>query len=203
MRTTPLRIVTPGPRTTSIKRPTPAKPVVRPIDLRSPVPIKRAPIVYPKRPVIIKPKPVRSSSSSGGGRPKSSATVKPTSVKLNSLGASLDRRDLKEHQIVNNAVQKELKTKQELAKAQGLKEKVKQEALKNEGIAEKVDQEKYKTEKLKAQTQMISTGKGLIWLGVLVGGYFFVTKVLMKDKLLAKNKKLSTKGAKKLSAASA
>lgn len=108
------------------------------------------------------------------------------------MEGTITGRDLKEHLVVNKAIQHELKTKQEVQKARGFRKKVQQEELKTEGIAQKVDQEKFKTEKLKAQTQMISTGKGLIWIGVFIGGYFFVTKVLMKD-FKPQNKAIQTK----------
>ena len=107
--------------------------------------------------------------------------MQPSAIKIKNLGSTITKGNLKAHKTMNKAAQEELKTKQAVQKTKAYESKVQQEALKTQGIAEKVDQEKHKTEHLKAQTQLMSTGKGLLVLGALVGGYFFLTKVLMKD----------------------
>ena len=177
----------------SYRKPSPPKPAPKPSPrpapvarrststrktTRRPTPVRRTVTTskttrrYVATPTKVKPAPRKTSPT----RP----AIKPSSVKLSQMG-TVTSRGLKEHLVANKAIQNELKTKQEVQKARGLQKKVEQEELKTEGIAMKVDAEKFKTEKLKAQTQMISTGKGLIWIGVFIGGYFFVTKVLMKD----------------------
>ena len=89
--------------------------------------------------------------------------------------------NLKGHLVANKAIQNELKTKQEAAKAKGLQKKVQQEDLKTAGLAKKVEQENHKTENLKAQTQLLSTGRGLLVVGALAFGYLLYTKVIKKE----------------------
>ncbi len=114
--------------------------------------------------------------------PAASLSIQPGSVKLRNQGGTVSTQELKEHRVANQAVQHELKTAQELQKVRGLKTRVQQEQLRTAGLAKQVEREDVKTEKLKAQTGLMKTGKGLLWVGVIVvGGYFFTTKVLQKD----------------------
>lgn len=67
----------------------------------------------------------------------------------------LTKNEAQVHKNVNKAIQEELKTKQE--------------ELKTIGLEKQVEQEEAKTEQIKGQTQMASTGKGMMWIVGLVG----------------------------------